>query len=82
MSDTDIWNYALQNDLVILTRDTDFYHRIIASIKYPKVVYFDLGNVNLKQLHQYFDNYWQQIEILLQEHDLIIATTTNLQVIK
>jgi predicted nuclease of predicted toxin-antitoxin system len=82
LTDTNIWNYALQNNLVILTRDTDFYHRIIASIKHPKVVYFDLGNVTLKQLHNYFDNYWRQIETLLQECDFIIATPSNLKVIK
>lgn len=82
LTDTEIWNYALKNDFVILTRDTDFYHRIITASEFPKVVYFDLGNVTLKQLHHYFDSYWHQIELMLQEHNFIIANTLSLNIIK
>ena len=27
MTDTEIWNYALENNFVILTKDVDFYNR-------------------------------------------------------
>ena len=53
MSDTEIWDYALNNDLVILTKDTDFYNRFLVSSTAPKIIYFQLGNCSLKQLHQF-----------------------------
>jgi len=53
MSDTEIWNYALKNELVILTKDTDFYNRFLISSTAPKIIYFQLGDFSLKQLYQY-----------------------------
>ena len=40
MSDQHIWEYALQNKFVILTKDADFYHRILTSSQCPKVIFF------------------------------------------
>jgi len=53
MSYTEIWNYALKNELVILTKDTDFYNRFLISSTAPKIIYFQLGDFSLKQLYQY-----------------------------
>lgn len=62
MSDTEIWNYALKYKLVILTKDTDFYNRFLISENDPKIIYFQLGNSSLKQLHQYFNDNWDKIQ--------------------
>jgi predicted nuclease of predicted toxin-antitoxin system len=43
MSDTEIWDYALINKLVVLTKDTDFYNRFLVSSTAPKIIYFQLG---------------------------------------
>jgi predicted nuclease of predicted toxin-antitoxin system len=40
--DSAIWDYALEHDMVILTRDSDYFYRLIQSKKAPKVVYFKL----------------------------------------
>jgi len=56
MNDTEIWNYTLKNELVILTKDTDFYNRFLFSLIAPKIIYFQLGNCSLKQLHNYFND--------------------------
>ena len=40
MTDTEIWNYALENNCVILTKDVDFYNRFLVSEKTPKVIFF------------------------------------------
>jgi len=44
MTDTEIWNYALENNFVILTKDVDFYNRFLVSEITPKVIFFQLGN--------------------------------------
>ena len=37
--DSDIWEYALKNRLVIITKDSDFYYRCLSSKEYPKVIW-------------------------------------------
>jgi predicted nuclease of predicted toxin-antitoxin system len=51
MTDNEIWNYALENNLIILSKDVDFYSKFLLSSLSPKVVYLKLGNYSLKQLH-------------------------------
>jgi predicted nuclease of predicted toxin-antitoxin system len=36
-SDGDIWNYAIDNNLTIITKDVDFYYRYLSSSKSPKL---------------------------------------------
>ena len=81
MSDTEIWNYALKNKLIILTKDTDFYNRILVSEISPKIIYFQLGNLSLKQLYQYFNDNWNTIESQIKNYKLIIAKETHIECI-
>ena len=73
LSDTDIWHYAVKNQLIILTKDADFYHRSFSSRSKPKIVFFKLGNTTLAQLNQYFEKNWPTIEEALEKHFLVIA---------
>ena len=36
-TDGEIWNYAIENDLIIITKDTDFSHRTMVSNESPGV---------------------------------------------
>jgi len=82
MSDTEIWNYALKNELIILTKDTDFYNRFLVSENAPKIIYFQLGNSSLKQLHQYFNDNWDKIQSEIENSKLIIAKDTYIECIR
>ena len=42
--DSDIWQYALNNELTIVTKDSDFYFRYLSSNNYPKVIWIKTGN--------------------------------------
>ncbi|MFH0865238.1 MAG: DUF5615 family PIN-like protein [Bacteroidota bacterium] len=81
MTDTEIWNYAIEKELVILTKDTDFFSRAILSENPPKIVYFQLGNQTIKELHFYFENFWIEIEKHLQNSFLIIAKPDTINVL-
>lgn len=81
MSDTEIWNYALNKELVILTKDTDFYNRFLVSEHAPKIIYFQLGNCSLKQLHQYFNNNWDKIQAEIETSRFIIAKENHIECI-
>jgi len=81
MSDTEIWEYALKNKLVILTKDTDFYNRFLVTENAPKIIYFQLGNYSLKQLHQYFNDNWDKIQAEIENSKLIIAKENHIECI-
>jgi predicted nuclease of predicted toxin-antitoxin system len=42
--DETVWNYAMQHGLIIVLKDTDFYHRSILFGHPPRVVWVRLGN--------------------------------------
>lgn len=79
MSDQKIWEYALQKNLVILTKDADFYHRFLTSHQCPKVVFFQLGNMTISGLHGFFENNWVKITLQLNEASFIIVTKTTIK---
>ncbi|MGG7036631.1 MAG: DUF5615 family PIN-like protein [Flavobacterium sp.] len=81
MSDTEIWNYAIKNNLIILTKDTDFFNKFLISEAIPKVVYFQLGNYSLKQLHSYFNENWDKIVAAIENHKMIIVKETHIECI-
>jgi len=78
-SDSDIWQYALVNNLVIVTKDTDFYFRFLSAQKSPKIVWIKVGNLRKKELCSFVEDVWQRIEILLETHSFIIADNLSLE---
>ncbi len=81
MKDSEVWDYAISNDLIILTKDSDFYLRTAISNNCPKIVYFQLGNQTLNQLHEYFSNNWEKIVNLIQTGNFVLATKKNLELL-
>lgn len=82
MTDDDIWNYALKYKLIILTKDVDFYIKFISESLTPKIIYFQLGNITLNELHIYFEKYWSYLLKLLKSYDFLIARQYDVKVIK
>jgi predicted nuclease of predicted toxin-antitoxin system len=80
-SDTEIWRNAMENDYIILTRDMDFYYKAKQCIKFPKIIIFRFGNLKLKAMHKYFDEYWNAICELIQQNKLIFAWENELEII-
>jgi predicted nuclease of predicted toxin-antitoxin system len=65
LSDTEIWELALQKKYIILTRDMDFYYKARQSINFPQIIIFRFRNMKLNAIHQYFDQYWNSISELI-----------------
>jgi predicted nuclease of predicted toxin-antitoxin system len=70
-SDTVVWDHARRQRLVIVTKDADFSHRIIASDPPPWIVHVRLGNLRLRPFIQHLALVWPTIESLLPKHKLI-----------
>ncbi|MBC3787821.1 DUF5615 family PIN-like protein [Spirosoma utsteinense] len=81
LPDTEIWPYALQNDLVILTKDTDFYARSLTANRRPSIIQFSLGNQTLAGLHHYFIDYWPLLTDLIRTHSLLVAYPDRIDII-
>ena len=79
-SDKEIWNYALENNLVLLTKDSDFYLKSINGKPLPKIIYFKLGNMTVKQLHEYFNINWDKLKTFISKYFLVIAYSDKIQV--
>lgn len=82
MTDTEIWDLALENNYTILTKDVDFYNRFLVSEKSPKIVYFQLGNFSLKELYRYFNNNWTIIQSEIGKSRLLIAKDNHIESIQ
>jgi predicted nuclease of predicted toxin-antitoxin system len=81
MSDQKIWDYACQKELIILTKDSDFYTRCILSTKHAKVIHFQFGNYTLDQLHQFFSRNWELIKQMIEKSTLVIVDEVEIRAV-
>ncbi|MBX7044708.1 MAG: DUF5615 family PIN-like protein [Ignavibacteria bacterium] len=81
MSDDKIWDYALENNLIILTKDSDFYFKSVREESHVKVVYFKLVNQKLSDLYKYFSNNWKLIKDLIENNRLVLASVNEVEII-
>lgn len=57
-SDIEIWNWALENNAIIITNDVDFYYLMLQKDFPPKVILLKTGNLSTgKVAHLLIENY-------------------------
>ena len=71
LSDHQIWIYAQEHDLVIVTKDADFSDRIIVQSAPPKVVHLKFGNMRRNEFHQFLQMVWPRVEYLIMRHKMV-----------
>lgn len=70
-SDTAVWEFAMREELVIVTKDADFSGRIILSEPPPWVVPLRLGNLRRGDFHALLVRVWPRVEGLLKNSKLV-----------
>ena len=78
-SDSQIWMFAQQHELVIVTKDADFSDRIILQTPPPWVVHLRFGNLRRKEFHAWLARVWPQVESLLKTHKLFNVHSNRLE---
>ena len=75
MDDFDIWKYAQENQLTIVTKDADFRNMMIAdkSDSAPKVILFGIGNMKLNEFIQFVENTWSKVKLASSNNKLVIV---------
>jgi len=78
-TDEQIWVYAQQNNLTIITKDADFSNKIMLRQPPPKVIHIRLGNMKMKVFHETLIGVWQDVTALNQEYKLINVFTDRIE---
>lgn len=81
MTDEHVWHYALAHAYTILTKDADFYYKCLTTQERPKIIHFRLGNTTLQELHNYFEQHWQDLVSQLEQATLILAESDRFTVL-
>ncbi len=69
--DSEIWHYAKENNLTIITKDADFSDLALLHEPPPRVIHIKIGNMKMKQFHQYLSNIWKEVCELSCKYKLI-----------
>ncbi len=80
--DERIWNYALANNLIILTKDSDFHERILYRNSPPKVILFRLGNTSIPYLEDFLAIHWPEILEQINFAKLVVVFRDKIEGLK
>jgi len=70
--DSPIWEYAMEKEAVIVTKDEDFAHRHGQSRIAPVLVWLRIGNTSRRALLEWIEPIIPQIVDLIEKGDRII----------
>lgn len=71
MKDSEIWEYAREHDLVIVTKDADFSDRMLLSEPPPRVIHIRTGNMKMRDFRLHLNQLWEQICTLSETYKLV-----------
>ena len=81
-TDKDIWQYAKENNLTIVSKDKDFLLLQLHHGSPPKIVHIKFGNIKLSDFIMIIENYWKEVESLLSDHNIINIYSDKIEAIK
>ena len=70
-TDSELWTVARERDMVIVTKDSDFSHRIAVSEPPPRVIHVHIGNMRLRQLDLFMNANWDAVCTAIKTHKLV-----------
>lgn len=70
-TDSEIWSFASENDLIIVTKDADFSALLSVHEAPPKVVHLRFGNLRLREMKSLLEKKWPDIESALDSARLV-----------
>ncbi len=81
-SDQQIWNYAKENNLIIITKDADFSLKLLTQGAPPKVIHIRFGNLKIRDFHKKITAVWDDVLILIENNSLINIYFDRIEMIK
>lgn len=80
-TDTRIWTFATDNNLVIITKDADFSHRVLATSSGPSVVHIRLGNMRFRDMEACVAGSWPTVIATLPNGRLVQVYSDRIEVV-
>jgi predicted nuclease of predicted toxin-antitoxin system len=77
--DFEIWQYAKERNLTIITKDADFSERISLATPPPRVIHLRTGNMNMRDFHQFVTSIWSEVEELSNEYKLVVVFNNKIE---
>ena len=72
-TDSEIWDLARSENLVIFSKDVDFYDRALLLGSPPQVVHVGVGNCSNDRLFEILDANWRDAETALSVSSRLIS---------
>lgn len=82
LPDSKIWEMAKAKNLVVVTKDRDFYDRMLQSSPPPRVIYIRFGNVKMNEFYSIMSNGWDTAIELAQTHKLVLFYKDRVEAIE
>jgi predicted nuclease of predicted toxin-antitoxin system len=70
-TDDQIWQYAKEHNLTIITKDSDFSNRILLKEPPPKVIHMRIGNLKMREFFLLVTQVWEEVKILNETYKLV-----------
>ena len=70
-NDDEIWKYATDHNLTIISKDSDFSNRIMLKEPPPKVIHIRIGNMKINAFFQFINNIRIDVIKLIENHKLV-----------
>ena len=81
-TDAQIWNYAVENNLTIITKDADFSNRIIFHKPPPRVIHIRFGNIKMREFFTVMTAIWKDVIELSENHKLVNVFRDRIEAIE
>ena len=59
------------NNLIIVSKDSDFSNKIMFASPPPKVIHIKVGNLKIAELYKFLNRIWPSVMNEIEEHKLI-----------
>lgn len=81
-TDEAIWQYAKEENLIIVTKDKDFIVKQFREGTPPKVIHIKFGNLKFNDFINRILQIWEEVEGLIQKHTIVNIYLTKIEAIK
>jgi predicted nuclease of predicted toxin-antitoxin system len=71
LKDSEIWLYAKQQQLTIVTKDADFSELALLNEPPPRVIHIKFGNMKMREFHQVLSKVWTEVCQLSEDYKLV-----------
>lgn len=78
-TDEEIWIYAKDNNLTIISKDSDFSNKIMMNSPPPKVIHIRFGNLKMNLFFEKVTKVWVDVLEMNKDHKLVNVFTDRIE---